>query len=271
MAHVLPPDRPWSVRFDALPGVRRARRAAYDRLFEQNPGHNLFRGVFPSAEAAVASAPTTRPVGYDNAESAAMYPVRTRPDAHDYPAMFWLSKAIDAGARTVLDIGGHIGLKWYALRETVGFPSDLQWTVCDVPAVIARGTTLAREKGLGGQLRFTADYGALDGCDLLFASGALQYLPMSLPEWLRGLASPPRFIVLNTTALHPERDYFTLNSTGTAFCPYRVAREGALVAALERMGWRAVDRWANIGKTLVIPFEDGYDLPEYRGMYLVRG
>jgi putative methyltransferase (TIGR04325 family) len=271
MAHVLPPDRSWPVSVDIVPGVRRARRRAYDRLFEQNPGRNLFRGVFTSAEAAVATAPKTRPLGYDNPESAAMYPVRNRPDAHDYPAMFWLAKAFDAGARTVFDVGGHVGLKWYAFRESVGFPPGLQWTVCDVPAVIARGATLAREKAPDAPLRFTADDRALDGCDLLFASGALQYLPMTLPEWLGGLASPPRHIVLNTTALHPEREFFTLNSTGTAFCPYRVSREGALVGALERMGWRAVDRWANVGKTLVIPFEDGYDLPEYRGMYLVRG
>ncbi len=248
------------------------RRAEFDRRFEANHAReNLFRGVFETADAARAAIPREAPVGYDNAESAGLYAIRSRPDAYDYAPMFWLKRAIDEGARRIFDVGGHVGLKWYAFRDAIGYPPDLRWTVCDVPAVIDEGARIARERGVDAQLRFTGDYADLAGCDVLFASGALQYLPMSLGDWLRGLPAMPSRIVLNTTPLHPDREFFTVNSTGAAFCPYRVMREGALVGALRGLGFKAVDRWVNVGKTLTIPFEDGYDLPEYRGMYLVRG
>lgn len=245
-------------------------RAAYDRRFAQNRDQNLFRGVFATAEEAARSAPRNRPIGYDTVEAAAMYRIPARPDTHDYPALFWLSRAIADGARTVFDIGGHVGIKFYAFRDALRYPADLRWTVCDVPAVVEAGRRIAIERGVAGQLGFTVDHDAVCGVDVLFASGVLQYLPQTLPDWLARLSVPPRQIVVNTAPLHPEREFFTLNSIGTGFCPYRVMHEAALVAGLARLGYRALDRWTNAGKGLVIPFESGYDVPDYRGLTLIR-
>ena len=245
-------------------------RAAYERRFAGNRDENLFRGIFASADAAAASAPPTRPLGYDNADAASMYGIRTRPDTHDYPALFWLGRAIADGALRVFDVGGHVGVKYYAFRDALRYPPQLRWTVCDVPAVVENGRRIARERGVDAQLGFTGDHDALDGCDVLFASGVLQYLPMSLPEWLQRLRSPPRRIVVNQSPLHPEREFFTLNSIGTGFCPYRVIHEASLVRGLGELGYRVADRWTNTGKSLRIPFEDGYDVPDYRGLYAVR-
>jgi putative methyltransferase (TIGR04325 family) len=245
-------------------------RPIHERRFERNRSENLFCGVYESMEAAAAARPVTRPLGYDNDESATLYAPVNRPESHDYPAMFWLGRAMAEGARAVFDVGGHVGLKFYAFREILGFDDALSWTVCDVPAVVRQGRTIAAERKVSGQLRFTDDYGALSGHDLLFASGSLQYLPMTLGDWLRGVIRPPHRILINTTPLHHDRSFFTLNSIGTACCPYRVMHEASLVRQLDAIGYRVVDRWFNVGKSLRLPLEDGYDVEAYRGLYLVR-
>lgn len=261
----------WTDRVAALPGVRVVAAAVHEQRFATNRNRNLFRGVFDTRESAEASAPETRPVGYDNAESAALYLGRTDPDAYDYPAMLWLARRIAEGARTVFDVGGHFGMKYYAFEPRIAMPDDLTWTVCDVPAVVQRGRTIAARRDTAGRLAFTDDYAALDGQDVLFASGVLQYLPMTLPDWLAGLRRPPRHLLLNTTPLHPGRSYFTLNSIGTAFCPYRVQHEAALFGALESMGYRRADRWINPGKAMRIPTHPDHSLDDYVGACFVRG
>jgi putative methyltransferase (TIGR04325 family) len=94
---------------------------------------------------------------------------------------------------------------------------------------------------------------------------------MTLPDWLAGLRRPPRHLILNTTPLHPEESFFTLNSIGTAFCPYRVQHESALFAALEAMGYRCADRWVNPGKTMHIPTHPRHSLDDYVGACFVLG
>ena len=66
----------------------------YEARFAANEDQNLFRGVFDSFEAARASAPASRPVGYDNPAPAKMYRDRfTRVFTNDYPMMMWLERA----------------------------------------------------------------------------------------------------------------------------------------------------------------------------------
>ena len=76
-----------------------------DPTFETNSSQHLFRGVFDTFEAARASAPGTRPIGYDNPESAELYLRRLRVDDHDYPSMLWLAKSFGDGMTRVIDLG----------------------------------------------------------------------------------------------------------------------------------------------------------------------
>src|SRR5438477_12426004 len=93
----------WAVQaFGSLPQMLRGGDATV-RRFEQNAQDNLFLGVFDSFEAAAASAPPTRPLGYDNPDSASLYLRRLRIDEHDYPALFWLSLSLSEGMRSVAD------------------------------------------------------------------------------------------------------------------------------------------------------------------------
>jgi putative methyltransferase (TIGR04325 family) len=247
------------------PIVRDLRRAASDRRFESNTKSNLFRGIFSSYAAAQASAPATRPVGYDNPESADLYLKRLNIDEYDYPSMFWIARSLEQGMRRIADIGGSVGIKYFAFGKFIDYPPDILWRVIDVPAVVARGAEFAAANGGGRWLQFSDKLTDAEGMDLFFVSGALQYLPESLAEMLDRISRRPARIVINTTPIHRSHSFFTLNSIGTAFCPYRVERHDDFVEALVQRGYRLRDEWLNIGKRMQIAFEPDYSLTNYTG------
>jgi putative methyltransferase (TIGR04325 family) len=225
---------------DALsmaPGVRHYRVRSFNRWFEHNPrGHNLFRGVFASFEAAAASVPQGVALGYDNEQAATMYAKRLVADEHDYPAMFWLEKSFTDGLAHVVDLGGSIGIKYYAFEPHLSLPRGLSWTVCDVPSAARQGRAFAAERRSGPALLFTDQFADINGCDVLYASGVVQYLPQTLADILSGLPNKPQRLVINTAAIHPSKSFFTLNSIGTAFCPYRVQSLEAFVCGITARG-----------------------------------
>ena len=240
------------------------RQAAYRRKFLNNVDENLFMGSFESFAAAEASVPTSKSIGYDNAQAAkTLYNHQVY--FYDYPSLFWLGRSIDAGMRRVFDLGGHVGIKYYAFRRVLAYPAGLRWTVCDVPAVVQAGRELAFQREAAGQLDFTTDLRNGSGCDVLYASGSLQYLPMRLSEILAMLPAKPQRIVLNTTAVHPQRTFYTLNSIGFALCPYRIQQHDELMAELASAGYKRRDAWRNEGKPIELPFVDDGDRSYYAG------
>lgn len=251
-------------RLAMTPGIRQLGRRRHARRFLHNTDENLFLGVFDSFEAAAAAAPHAGKLGYDNDDSANL-PYTSVITPRDYPAMFWLGKSFSEGLSSVFDLGGHIGVKYYAFRRALGYPAALRWTVCDVPAVVARGRELALARAPEGRLLFTSDYDAAADHEVLFASGSLQYLPFTLAELLRRLPRLPRRLVINGTPIHESRAFFTLNSIGTAFCPYRVQAREAFVADIRALGYAKRDDWENTAKALTLPFQAGYDVPHYSG------
>lgn len=246
--------------------MRTVLQRRYEKEFAANLKSNLFRGVFDSFDAAQASAPATRPVGYDNSDSASMYRQRTqRIYAHDYPVIYWLNKLLSASQNRVLDLGGHIGVSYYAYRKYLDYPAGLSWTVHDVPAVMARGRELAREMDDTGQLHFCDRFEDCSDPGIVMALGSLQYLPDTLPERLLKLKSLPRHLILNLMPIHLQKTYFTLQSIGTAFCPYRISAMDEFVKSFEALGYQLVDRWENPEKSCPIPFHPGHSLDRYHG------
>ena len=247
-----------------LPGIYHWRRAAYIKRFRDNLRSNMFLGVFDTFEEAAASAPATRPVGYDNPQSASMYVsdeyMRMQP--HDYPAALWLARSLHEGHRGIADLGGSVGIKFYAFSRVVDYPSDMRWTVIEVPAVVKAGVELSDTHGGGPRLMFCESRAAIDGAETLIASGSLQYLPRTLADILRSWEAMPRRIIVNATPLHESRSFYTLNSIGTAFCPYRVSSRAEFVAELSDLGYSLRDEWRRAGKLLRLPFDPGYgDVP----------
>jgi putative methyltransferase (TIGR04325 family) len=230
---------------------------------------NLFFGVHGSwAEAESAAREFGSVVGYDNEATVSLYEGRVRKDQHDYPSLYWIYRSMLEGHRSVFDIGGNIGIKYLAFKEALERWPDLVWRVQDVPAVIEHGRKLAQARGNGNELQFTDSFGGGDGIDVLFASGVLQYLPVTLGAILREYRALPKRIVINTTAIHAERDYFTVNSIGKAFCPYRVQTQASLIRGLTELGYRLRETWVNPDKPLLIPEHPALSLRNYCGYCL---
>lgn len=255
-----------------MPLLEAFQRKRYENEFAANTDRNLFRGVFPSFEAAQASAPPTRPLGYDNPGAAGMYMERTRKIyPSDYPIIFWLDRLFREGATRVFDLGGHIGVGYYAYRKYLAYPPGLRWTVQDVPAVVRQGRELAPKLDPDGRLDFSETFAPAEGADVLFASGSLQYLPDTLQSRLEGLANRPRHLLLNLLPVHERDTYYTLQSVGTAFCPYRIESAGSILTSYDALGYKLVDTWENAEKRCGIPFHPEHSLDHYYGFYFRRG
>jgi putative methyltransferase (TIGR04325 family) len=244
--------------------VQRQARAA----FIANRDRNLFFGIHQTWEEAVEAAREFGRAGYDNADSAQLYNHRVRMDPHDYPSLYWISRSLDEGLKGVFDVGGAIGIKFLAFREHLRRHADLLWRVQDVPAMVQHGRELANQRGDAEQLQFTDRFEDGEGMQILFASGVLQYLPKTLGELLSGDRKLPRRIVINTAAVHPEHQFFTVNSLGTAFCPYRIQTQAGLVRGLTQLGYRLRESWINPDKPMTIPFRPDYSLNHYSGFCL---
>ncbi|MDO4682623.1 MAG: methyltransferase, TIGR04325 family [Lautropia sp.] len=240
------------------------------RQFVKARAAHLFRGVFGSFAEAVASAPKTAPLSYDNPVSARMYLERLFVDDFDYPALFWLGESLREGMRSIVDVGGAVGIKYFAFENHLRYPEDLRWTVVDVPAVVVEGRRFAAERGVGERLGFSADLAVADGVDVFYASGALQYLDRSLPEILATYQRGPRRLLINTTPIHDRHAFFTLNSIGTAYCGYRVEARQAFIQGIEAQGYRLRAHWKNVGKKMQIIGRPEYSLDDYSGFVFDR-
>lgn len=250
--------------FARPPALRRRDQADHEARFLNNQDQNLFMGSFGSFEEAAASAPAGKPVGYANAPDAPqMYSHQVC--SWDYAPIYWIADAVSHGMTRVFDLGGHVGIKYYAFKRLIAFPRTFQWKVCDVPGVASAGEALAAQRGVSHALSFCSDLRLADGFDLLFLSGSLQYLPLRMTDILATLPRKPRRVLLNITATHPERTLFTLNSIGIAVCPYRVQHQDQILEDIRSSGYDRRDVWRNDGKEIHIPFVEGGDQAYYFG------
>jgi putative methyltransferase (TIGR04325 family) len=213
----------------------------------------------------LASAPESKPLGYDNPGPAAMY--RNRTDMislSDYPILLWMTRALP-GSQRLFDLGGHVGLRYYSIGSRLDLPEDLVWQVMDVPAVVEAGRALAREKG-ATRLVFTETREDVDGADILYATGSLQYLERPVHEMLAPLSARPRHVLINQTPMQDGPAYYTLQSIGTAFCPYRIEDRPGLVAGMAALGYEQLDAWRCPDKNCAIPFHPEQSIRGYEGM-----
>ena len=254
-----------------LPGVDLLARPVYRRMFERPSYGNRYYGVYGTYEDARAAAPETLPGTYDIEAAARMYRRQLESiHLHDYPAIHWLSRLFADGCQRVFDLGGHIGLAYYAYQRYIDYPEQLRWTVHDVATVTAAGREWAQRNDEARRLAFTDSADDASGADILFTSGALQYLDYSLPQLLARLPDPPAHVLVNVVPMHAEREYFTLQNINVAICPYRVASRPGFIAEMEALGYTLVDRWDVVDRTLQVPFAPEFDVEAYYGFYFSR-
>lgn len=254
----------------STPLLRSVFQARYDKRFAENTTEQLYRGIFKTAREASASFDVKK-LGYDNAESAGMYESLMGTIEHyDYPVLFWLKKLLSDDPNSMLrgigDYGGHVGIKYYAYGHLLG-PLP-RWTVHDVPAAMARGKEIALERGMYG-LRFADSFAGFAGCGALLSLGALQYLEPTLASSLSSLPATdrPRHVIINTTAFTEEDEFYTLNSIGTSYCPYKIQNTGAFIGDMLQAGYAMTHVWENPGRKNSVPFQDERADFRYLGMH----
>lgn len=254
-----------------LPALRPLARQLYRRYFERQRRGNHYLGVHASHAEALAAVPATLRNSFDLADAAGLYRDRAQQLwIGDYPVLYWLNRLLDEGCRRVFDLGGHIGVAYYAFRRYRPYPAELRWLVSDLPTTMAAGRDWAREHDPDGRLAFADDKQEADGQDLLLVLGAMQYFDYDFAAWLGSLAAPPPHLIVNTTPMHDSLDFHTLQNMGITCVPYHVQARPAFLEAMAKLGYRVVDAWRNDERECRIPFAHDHDVEGYSGFYLQR-
>jgi putative methyltransferase (TIGR04325 family) len=250
------------------PPIEALRRRKYERAYFE-AGRGRFFGEFARYDEAKARVPLNKD-SYFHTANTSVYESLAVLDHYDYPSLFWIGDSLRSGARSVVDLGGGVGTKYLAFRKVLEFAQDVDWLVIDVPGAVAVGRLLASERGTPNVPRFSDQWQDADGVDILFVSGCLQYLPLTLAQMLATYTRPPGRIIVNTTPLHATRSYFTIDRVGPSYLPYRVQARDEFVTSVVSAGYRVVDQWLNFGKSLHVPFERGLDIEHYSGLCFDR-
>ena len=239
------------------------RESFFDHEFSRR--QQSFRGVYHSFPEALDRAPAGKLAGYDHEEVALIdKPNLDRLNSADYPVLFWLSRILPE-ARGVFDLGGNLGVAYYAYHRHLDFPADLRWTVCEVPETVRAGRELAEEKGEMA-LAFTEHRNEAPEADVFFTAGALQYIDEPVAEILAARPKRPRHVLIQRVPLTSEENFITLQNNGAWIVPYKVSNEGAFIASVEALGYELVDHWKTARKLQVLMHPLSYEAT-YQGMY----
>ena len=254
-----------------LPVFTPLARRIYQRVFERQRKGTHYLGIYGSHAEAMAAVPVSLLPSFDHSEAAAQYRDSTRRLAlSDYPMLYWVSRLLDEGKRQIFDLGGHIGVVYYAFQRYRPLPADLRWTVSDMPTTMEAGREWARVHDDAGRLSFADDKRQADGAEVLLVLGAMQYFDYDLADWLGTLAAPPQHLIVNRTPMHDSRDFYTLQNMGFACLPYHIQSRPAFLESMARLGYRVVDAWHCGDRSCHIPFAPDHDVDGYSGIYLQR-
>ena len=253
-------------RMETLPVLRPILERLYEKRFAGDC-YAAFRGVFASFAEARASAPQTKPVGFDSIACTHEHSDRRRGvSSCDYPVLFWLSRILAPNSR-LFDLGGHVGGQFYGFSHYLHYPPDFVWTVLDLPKVIEFGRDLAVQEHADA-LRFTTSIDDANDADIFMAAGSVQYVESpSLSETLRRIETKPRHLLLNKLPLYDGPSYVTLQNSGFGFNPLHVFNRECFIASLVSLGYELVDSWNDESRTGYIPFHPDRCFRSHSGLY----
>ncbi len=201
-----------------------------------------FAGLYPSRAAALAALSNDQTSGYNDASLADVsFDWMCQRAAWDYPVLYWLKTLSQEGTK-ILDAGGHLGTKYIAFSD-VWDVKLINWTVFDVPQTIGVAQKRQREGKLPAEVTFIDDLDDAGPCDILLASGLIQYMDEPFSEFVSRLAVKPHHIILNKVPLCEEEAYVTLERIGSARVPYQVRAKAAWQAEIDQLGYDIVDSW----------------------------
>ncbi len=248
-------------------------QANYKQRFATD-GYGLFLGVFSTMAEAIASAPKTKSIGYNSAELAQEYAQMletgnwensTRVVAeYDYPVLMWLSLIFqDLGENiSIFDLGGNVGVHFYAYQNYLKYPPNLRWQVCDLPEIAKAGAAIAAKRSIQA-LSFTSSWQEMKSPDILIGSGSIQYIN----DFVQKLTYQPKHLLINRLSLYDGEEFVTLQNGGKVFYPQYVFNKSKFISDLESLGYKLIDIWQDRIDTCIIPSHPHKSLPFYYGLY----
>ncbi|MDM0043756.1 methyltransferase, TIGR04325 family [Variovorax dokdonensis] len=191
---------------------------------------------------------------------------------YDYAIMHWLEGAFRMGATHVLDIGGSVGVHYYAYRRYLTMPAGLTWEIVEVPEIAAIGRQLARTNSAKA-LHFTTDLQAAlsSSAEVWLSCGAIQYFEDAYPATLLALsAKRPAHILLNKLPLHNGEAFVTTQNLGFgSFSPVHIFDRCRFVRAIEAQGYKLEDCWDVHERSMYIPGHPTRSFATFSGLYFV--
>lgn len=244
------------------------------RHFLSPEGFGFYFGVYDSFEAARRSLPANPGFGHEALADEYVNLRSRKVFAYDYPVMWWLARAFGQGAASVLDIGGSVGVHYYAYRSYIDMPAALTWRIVEVPTIAAIGRGLAVERGAAA-LRFAEDLDEAlrgDPAEVWIAAGSLQYMEDGRPAALLGrCAGMPAHLLLNKVPLYGGDDYVCTQNIGDGcFVPVQVSNRERFVQGIEARGYVLRDQWEVHERSLYLPGHPERSFPTFSGLYFAR-
>lgn len=223
------------------------------------------KGTYKSFAEAELDSPGGKLAGYDHRVISEFYKQRIDDfDPADYPVLFWLSRLLP-DAQFVFELGGSVGVGYYAYRRYLPFPPQLRWVICEVPESVRAGQEIAQERN-ASQLAFT-EQRQVDGDPDIYATfGALQYIEEPFAEIIANLRSRPPHLLINRVPLSEEGSFITLQNNGLWFSPYKVDNKTAFIQSIEALGYKVVDKW-DMTRPNIFLTQPENNVPKYHGMY----
>jgi len=242
----------------------------YHWVFTRRP--NAYRGVYNSFDEALKAVPQGKSGGYSQPEINQSSSASRLTSSYeigdfnslDYPVIFWL-KSLFNDSNSVFDLGGNVGLAYYAYQNYLQYPDNLSWLVCEIPEIVKAGTEIAIKKNINN-LHFTSEYSQADGYDILLTCGALQYIEPNLPQLIKSFNEKPKHILTNHVPFCDNKSYITLQNLIYTFCPYKIQNKNEFICDLNNLGYELIDTW-EIERNCIIPFHAEHFVSAYYGFY----
>ena len=204
-----------------------------------------FSGAYPTLELARASLAEDHKAGYDSDDMVEVsQALMSEMLCGDYPVVFWLDRLIrDNGTLSLLDAGGHVGLKHAAFAPYLDV-DKLNWSVWDLPALLRAGRKAQGRGEVSKSVSFVESPADAGETDILLASGLMQYLDTSFAELTETMANRPRWVVLNKVATRENDTVVTLEMIGNKRVPYQMRNRTGFETELHEAGYEIRDSWA---------------------------
>jgi putative methyltransferase (TIGR04325 family) len=258
--------------FPDEPRVRPAQLQWRRRQFLSRDGDGAHFGVFDSFKAARAWLPNSPDL--DDSALSEYVDVRSKKAfPYDYSFMWWLDRALRDGASSVLDIGGSVGLHYYANCRYFRMPDAPTWRAVEVPSTVLTGKHLAARNAASAlSLSESLDESIGTPCeDVWISVDAIHYFEDARPDQLlKKCTRRPQHILLSQLPLYNGEDFVTMQKIGEgAFTPVHVYNRARFIQDIKALGYTLWDRWAVQDRSMDLRGYPDRSFPSFTGLYFV--